>query len=76
MEFFGSSFFILAKWRSAKIDKKNYFKNINLKFIDLSADFRLSNPKEYQKNYNLKHCAKKLIKKSIYSIPELNKNVN
>ena len=39
--------------------------------IDLSADFRLENFKEYEKWYNLKHQAKKLIKKSIYLLPEL-----
>ena len=67
-------FLSLPNGEAQKLIKKKYSKNTNLKFIDLSADFRLSNPKEYQKNYKLKHCAKELIKKSIYSIPELNKN--
>ena len=39
----------------------------------MSADFRLTNVKIYEKNYNLKHRAKNLIKKSLYSIPELSK---
>ena len=51
---------------------KFYFKNRNLRFIDLSADFRISNTKIFEKNYNFKHKAKNLIKDSIYSIPELN----
>ena len=47
------------------------FKNKRLKFIDLSADFRLTSPTIYEKNYKTKHKAKELIKKSVYSIPEL-----
>ena len=53
---------------------KNLFKFKNLKFIDLSADFRLESSKEYKKWYSSNHNAKDLIKKSIYSIPELTKN--
>ena len=67
-------FLSLPNGEAQKLINKYYSKNTNLKFIDLSADFRLSNPKVYQKNYKLKHNAKHLIKKSIYSIPELNKN--
>ena len=45
--------------------------------IDLSADFRLSNSKDYLKWYKIKHNSKKNIKKSIYSLPELiNKKIN
>ena len=39
--------------------------------IDLSADFRLRKAKEYFKWYKINHNAKKNIKKSIYSLPEL-----
>ncbi len=42
--------------------------------IDLSADFRLKKPNEYFKWYRIKHSAQKLIKYSIYSLPELKKN--
>jgi N-acetyl-gamma-glutamyl-phosphate reductase len=42
--------------------------------IDLSADFRLKNKNEYLKWYKIKHSAQKLIKNSIYSLPELKKN--
>ena len=42
--------------------------------IDLSADFRLKNPKNYFKWYKLKHKAKENIKNSIYALPEINKN--
>ncbi len=53
---------------------KQLFKYSHLKFIDLSADFRLRNVNEYKKWYSLKHNAKFLIKDSIYSIPEFTKN--
>ena len=52
---------------------KLYNKYQNLKFIDLSADFRLQNAKMYKNTYYKKHKAEKLIKKSIYSITELQK---
>ncbi len=54
---------IIAK----KLLKKN-------KLIDLSADFRLKNPKEYSKWYKQKHKAPYLINKSIYALPELSGN--
>ena len=48
-------------------------KFINLKYIDLSADFRLFNPNDYKIWYNTSHKAKNLIKDSIYSISEFTK---
>ena len=68
-------FLSLPNGEAQKIIKKKYFKNRSLKFIDLSADFRISNPKIYEKNYKIKHKAKNLIKNSIYSIPELSKKI-
>ena len=38
--------------------------------IDLSADFRLKNPKVYEAWYE-KHTAKDLLKKAVYGLPEL-----
>ena len=67
-------FLSLPNGEAQKILKKNYLKNKNLKFIDLSADFRIRNYKIYEKNYKIKHNAKDLIKNSLYSIPEFNKN--
>ena len=46
------------------LDKKNLL-------IDLAADFRLNNKKDYEKWYKTKHKAFNQIKKSIYSIPEI-----
>ena len=65
-------FLSLPNGEAQKLVKKIYFKNKNLRFIDLSADFRISNTKIFKKNYNFKHKAKNLIKDSFYSIPELN----
>ncbi len=66
-------FLSLPNGEAQKLIKKNFYKNKKLKFIDLSADFRLSNAKVYEKNYKIKHKAKKLIKYSLYSIPEFTK---
>ena len=49
---------------------KHLSKNITL--IDLAADFRLENSSDYLKWYKQKHRSRKLIKKSIYSLPEIN----
>ncbi len=40
--------------------------------IDLAADFRLDNSSDYLKWYKKKHKSIKNIKKSIYSLPEIN----
>ncbi len=65
-------FLSLPNGEAQKFVKKNFWKNEKLRFIDLSADFRISNYKVYEKNYKNKHHAKNLIKYSKYSIPELN----
>ena len=46
----------------------------NLKFIDLSADFRIKDKNVYKKFYGSEHKAKKLLKLSIYSISEFVKD--
>ena len=63
-------FFSLPNGKAQKIIKKIYYKYKNIKFIDLSADFRITDPKKYRKNYKKKHNAIKLIKDSIYAISE------
>ena len=69
-------FLSLPNGEAQKIIKDNYLKNENLRFIDLSADFRISSPSIYKKNYKLKHKAKNLIKNSLYSIPEFTKKID
>ena len=46
---------------------------VNNLLIDLSADFRLEDPKEYKKWYKINHKAVKNISNSIYAIPEISK---
>ena len=67
-------FLSLPNGEAQKIIKKNYKKNKNLRYIDLSADFRIENHEIYTRNYKLNHKAKDLIKNSLYSISEFNKN--
>ena len=45
----------------------------NVKLIDLSADFRINNVKDYRKWYGKDHRNKNLIKNSIYSLCEFSK---
>ena len=66
-------FLSLPNGEAQKLINKNFDKYRKLKFIDLSADFRISNPIIYYKNYKIKHKAKKLLKKSLYSISEFTK---
>ena len=66
-------FLSMPNGEAQKLIKKLFFKNSNLKFIDLSADFRISDKRIFEKNYKIKHKAINLIKKSLYSIPELSK---
>ncbi len=66
-------FLSLPNGEAQKLIKKIFYKYPKIKFIDLSADFRIKNFKTYSKNYKIAHKAKHLIKYSIYSISEFNK---
>ena len=61
-------FTALPNGEAQEISKKLLKKNI---LIDLAGDFRLNNVADYLRWYKQKHRAKSLIKKSIYSLPEL-----
>ena len=65
-------FLSLPNGEAQKVIKK-LFHLKQLKFIDLSADFRIRNFNEYKNWYSINHKAKDLINKSIYSIPEFTK---
>ena len=45
----------------------------NNRLIDLAADFRLDDSKDYKKWYKINHKAVKNISNSIYAIPEISK---
>ncbi len=49
-------------------------KNSHLKILDLSADFRLENPDDYQKWYDHEHIAKELQPKAVYGLAEIHRN--
>lgn len=66
-------FLSLPNGEAQKIIVKLYERYNKLKFIDLSADFRLKDQNQYLKWYKKKHKAKQLINKSIYSIPEISR---
>ncbi|GMT42818.1 MAG: hypothetical protein IEMM0002_1229 [bacterium] len=42
--------------------------------IDLSADFRLKDPKVYEKWYSTAHSAPELLKDAVYGLPELDRD--
>ena len=63
-------FYLLPNGQAQKIISNLYYKYQNIRFIDLSADFRLKNVNSYKKWYKLSHKAKNLQKKSLYSISE------
>ena len=47
--------------------------NEGIKVIDLSADFRLRDPKIFEKWYGMKHLAPDLLDEAVYGLPELNR---
>jgi N-acetyl-gamma-glutamyl-phosphate/LysW-gamma-L-alpha-aminoadipyl-6-phosphate reductase len=44
-----------------------------IKIVDMSADFRLKNPREYPKWYNYEHPYPDLLQKFVYGAPELHR---
>jgi len=45
-----------------------------VKIVDLSADFRLKNPADYETWYGFQHPSPELLEKFVYAVPELNKD--
>lgn len=46
---------------------------VGLKIIDMSADFRLKNPADYDKWYGWKHSYPDLLEEAVYGLPELHR---
>ncbi len=46
---------------------------IGVKVIDMSADYRLNNPDDYDKWYGWKHTHPELLKEAVYGLPELHR---
>lgn len=53
------------------MDAAGFFLNTGKIVIDLSADFRLHDPKAYEKWYGVKHRSLQLLKKAVYGLTEL-----
>tara|TARA_Y100001970_G_scaffold48161_1_gene61019 strand:- start:1301 stop:2332 length:1032 start_codon:yes stop_codon:yes gene_type:complete len=66
-------FLSLPNGEAQKIVKK-LIRYKKIKFIDLSADFRIKKPNIYKAWYGINHSAKNLIKDSIYSISEFSRD--
>src|SRR5918911_2341767 len=57
--------------KSNKIVKALY--DLGMKVIDLSADFRLKDPKDYIKWYGWEHPFPEMLSKAVYGVPELHR---
>lgn len=57
--------------KANKIVKNLYDRG--MKVIDLSADFRLKNPKDYPKWYGWEHPFPEMLSKSVYGVPEFHR---
>lgn len=51
----------------------DYFLKNNKKVIDLSADYRISDPGVYEEWYKIPHNYAETLKKAVYGLPELNR---
>jgi len=58
--------------KAVEIVKKLY--DSGVKVIDLSADYRLKNPKAYVEYYGWEHPHPELLVKSVYGVPELHRD--
>jgi N-acetyl-gamma-glutamyl-phosphate/LysW-gamma-L-alpha-aminoadipyl-6-phosphate reductase len=47
---------------------------VGIKVIDMSADFRLRNPDDYDEWYGWKHSNPELLAKAVYGLPELHRS--
>ena len=71
------AFLSLPNGSAQKLINKVFHKYTNVKFIDLSADFRIFDIITYKKNYKINHKSQNLLKDTIYSISEfVKKDIN
>ena len=66
-------FLSMPNGEAQKLVSRTFYKYKNLRYIDLSADFRINNSNIYKQNYEINHKAKKFIKKSLYAVSEFTK---
>jgi N-acetyl-gamma-glutamyl-phosphate reductase len=63
--------FFLALPHGASQEAVNFFFENRKRVIDLSADYRLTDPKVYQEWYGLPHKYRQTLKKAVFGLPEL-----
>ncbi len=63
--------FFLALPHGASQEAVHYFFSRGKKVIDLSADYRIRDPKTYAAWYGLLHARQSTLKKAVYGLPEL-----
>jgi len=66
--------FFLALPHGASQEAVNFFFRNKRKVIDLSADYRLSDPEMYQEWYGIPHEFLPTLKRAVYGLPELYRN--
>ncbi|MDH4230499.1 MAG: N-acetyl-gamma-glutamyl-phosphate reductase [Nitrospirota bacterium] len=66
--------FFLALPHGASQEAVNFFFENDKPVIDLSADYRLSDPKVYQEWYGLPHKYPNTLKKAVFGLPEINRS--
>ena len=63
--------FFLALPHGASQEAVHYFFSRGKKVIDLSADYRIHNPKTYAAWYGLLHARQSTLKNAVYGLPEI-----
>jgi N-acetyl-gamma-glutamyl-phosphate reductase len=66
--------FFLALPHGTSQDTANFLFKNNKKVIDLSADYRLSDPEVYREWYGIPHKFVSTLKKAVYGLPEIYRN--
>lgn len=65
--------FFLALPHGASQEAVDFFSRGRKRVIDLSADYRLSDPEVYEQWYGTPHNHRAALKKAVYGLPELNR---
>jgi N-acetyl-gamma-glutamyl-phosphate reductase len=63
--------FFMALPHGASQEAVNFFFRSGKKVIDLSADYRLSDPKTYEQWYGIPHAYTGTLKKAVFGLPEI-----
>ncbi len=65
--------FFMALPHAASQEAVHFFFENGKKVIDISADYRLSNPLTYEEWYKTSHNYKETLKSAVYGLPEINR---